>query len=430
MAFQIIRADITTVKADVIVNSANPEPGYGGGTDHAVYQAAGEEKLLKARQKIGRMEPGQAEATPAFKLNARHIIHTVAPVWQGGNCQEEEILRQCYENSLELAVKLHADSIAFPLLSAGTYGYPRTEALMTAVSVFESFLAEHEMTIILTVLDKESFQLSGKIFAGVEEFINDRKAEEKLKEEYRENEERRRREAQIYQQSRPVNYPRPSHVFMDADEAGAEEAGIFDAAPAEKTEASKKEETLFGDSQASDVITPSVRPRPKSQAQQAPGAMKPSMRPEARNDAQTAKDQYEKKNVSIFDKRREKKKRSLEDLILQPGETWQESLFRLIDEKGYSDTEVYKQANIDRKLFSKIRSNREYQPKKITAVALALSLKLNLDETRDFLRKAGYALAPGNTFDLIVEYFIEEEVYDTYTINLALFEHDQPLLGA
>ena len=121
--------------------------------------------------------------------------------------------------------------------------------------------------------------------------------------------------------------------------------------------------------------------------------------------------------------------RTLDDLMAHVGETWQESLLRLIDEKGYKDTEVYKRANIDRKLFSKIRSNAGYQPKKITAVAFALALKLSLDETKDFLGRAGYALSPSSRFDLIIQYFIGQEVYDTYTINLALFEHKQPLLG-
>ena len=123
------------------------------------------------------------------------------------------------------------------------------------------------------------------------------------------------------------------------------------------------------------------------------------------------------------------KERSLEDVVKNVADTWSESLLRMIDEKGFTDTEVYKRANVDRKLFSKIRINRFYQPKKNTAVAFALALRLNVDETKDFLKRAGYAFSPSSKFDLIVEYFIDQKVYDIYTINLALFEHGQPLLG-
>lgn len=121
--------------------------------------------------------------------------------------------------------------------------------------------------------------------------------------------------------------------------------------------------------------------------------------------------------------------RSLEDVVRNISDTWQESLFRIIDEKGLADTDVYKKAGIDRKLFSKIRSNKDYKPKKDTAVVLALALELNLDETRDILGRAGYALSPSSISDLIIEYFITNEIYDLYTINLALFEHKQPLLS-
>ena len=124
------------------------------------------------------------------------------------------------------------------------------------------------------------------------------------------------------------------------------------------------------------------------------------------------------------------KKRSLEEVISEVSETWQESLFRLIDEKGYADTEVYKRAGVDRKLFSKIRSNSDYRPKKNTAIAFALALKLNLDETKDFLMRAGYALSKSSRFDLIIEFFIENEVYDLMTIDMALYDHNEQALSS
>ena len=135
------------------------------------------------------------------------------------------------------------------------------------------------------------------------------------------------------------------------------------------------------------------------------------------------------KHAVSFESAAMKKPESLDDRVKHLGDTWQETLLKMIDDRGYTDTEVYKRANIDRKLFSKIRSNPAYQPKKVTAVALALALKLSLDDTKDFIGRAGYAFSPSSKFDLIIEYFIEQGVYDHYTINLALFEHDQPLLG-
>ena len=357
MAFQIVRNDITKISADAIVNTANPEPAFMAGTDSAIYNAAGAEKLLEERKKIGVIEEGQVAVTPAFDLDAKYIFHTVGPVWEGGGKGEKEIVRNCYINCLNKALELGIESIAFPLIATGVYGFPKAEALQIATSVFSEFLSDNELTITLVVFDTESFALSGKIFSGVDQFIDDHYVEEKIEEEYG---------------------------------AGECESVAEDAAPEPRRERRFNLLNRRG-----------FRLEEAKMAAPAGAAMAAAAAP----------------------------KRSLDDVVKNISETWSESLLRLIREKGYEETEVYKRANVDRKLFSKIRSNKDYQPKKTTAVAFALALKLNLDETKDFIGRAGYAFSPSSRFDLIIEYFIENEVFDFMTINLALFDHNEPLIG-
>lgn len=172
MALSLIRNDITRVTADAIVNTANPEPVIGAGTDHAIYDAAGVEELLAARAKIGSIAPGEAYVTPAFKLNAQFIIHTVGPIWENGTSGECDVLKSCYTNSLMLALQYKCKSIAFPLISSGTYGFPKDVAISVARDAINEFLSLHEMDVYLVVYDDESLVASKGEFSEIKEFID------------------------------------------------------------------------------------------------------------------------------------------------------------------------------------------------------------------------------------------------------------------
>lgn len=382
MPFQIIRNDITKVCADAIVNTANPEPVYAGGTDAAVYFAAGEEKLLEERRKIGRISPGEAAVTPAFALPARYIIHTVGPVWEGGDRGEFELLASCYRKSLLLARQLGCKSIAFPLISTGVYGFPRDRALDIALREISSFLEDSEMEVILVVFDRKSFDLSARLSAEVSQYIDEHYAQTRSTQEYAidnlrpESRAGRRFRISRRKDSLPQEDAAPSLLM--------EQQAQYEACSYEENEG------------------------------QAAGAAPPEEKGAARPTQSSAPHPQ----------------RSLQDVISQAGESFQECLLRMIDERGLTDAQVYKRANIDRKLFSKIRCNPGYMPRRKTIISLAVALELNMDEMTDLLRKAGIALSPGSIFDLIIRYCVENQIYDTMTINSLLFDHHQPLLGA
>lgn len=335
MSLEIIRNDITKVKAEVIVNAASPLVSIGYGVDAAIYEAAGKEKLFAERKKIGVLNPGEIGVTPGFKLHAKYIIHAIGPVWKGGNSGEVETLAKCYKKSLEKAKQLDCKSIAFPLMASGTYGFPKAIALKTAISEISGFLSSHEMLVYLVVYDKESFEVSSKIFNDIKEYIS-------------ENE---------------IRKPKASSIYGNRKLNRLEQFETFSILP---------EETIETVPMGNDIDT----------------------------------------------------------MIRHKEETFQEYLFRLIDRKGFEDTEVYKKANIDRKHFSKIRSNVNYNPSKRTAVAFAIALGLNLDETKDLLLRAGIALSHSNIFDIIIEYCITHHITDIHEINCILFKYDQPTLGA
>jgi len=332
MPLIIVRNDITTMRVDAIVNAANESLLGGGGVDGCIHRAAGPELLAECRR-LGGCRTGEAKLTRGYRLPCKYIIHTVGPVWHGGDHGEQEQLVSCYRTSLALARKHHCQTVAFPLISSGVYGYPKEQALRTAMDAIGAFLLEHDMTVYLVIFDRSAYQISSRLFADIAAYIDDH--------------------------------------YVDAH---------------------------------TDFIR--SRPCPASipvETQMAPSpAFSPASRPP----------------------------RSLDDRLKHLDAGFSETLLTRIDRSGKKDSEIYKRANVDRKLFSKIRSNPDYRPSKPTALAFAIALELDLTETRDLIARAGYALSRSSKFDVIIEYFISQRNYNIYEINEALFAFDQSLLGA
>ncbi len=327
MPLQIVRNDITKMPVDAIVNAANESLLGGGGVDGAIHRAAGPGLLAECR-KLGGCQIGQAKVTAGYDLPAKYVIHTVGPVWRGGLFGEKRLLQSCYRSSLALAKEQKCESVAFPLISAGVYGYPKDQAIRVAMDTITDFLTENEMTVYLVIFDRGAFQISRKLLSNVQSYIDDH------------------------------------YVQLHEDSHGYQVCRMETA---------------------------------QSVCMAAPMAAKPV---------------------------------SLQDALRDIDESFSQMLLRKIDEQGMTDAQCYKKANIDRKLFSKIRSDRLYKPSKPTVLAFAIALELSLAETQDMLRKAGFALSHSNKFDIIVEYFIQSGNYNIFEINEALFAFDQTLLGS
>ena len=366
MPFQIVRNDITKVKAEIIVNTANPKPVIGSGTDSAIYYAAGERELLAERRRIGEIAPGDVAVTPAFQLPAKRIIHTVGPVWTDGRHGERDVLRSCYAKSLELAADLSAESIAFPLIATGVYGFPKDEALNIALSEIGKFLLTHDMKVILVVFDRKAFELSEALVGEIEAYIDDHGVSRTRDYEYGGYYDRER--SKYIRRRRERVVPQHHHPFPGTT-SGSE--NIEDGIPGNVT---------------------------------MPELSAPSALPDMAG-------------------------KSLDEVLGDVGKSFQQRLLELIDESGMDDVSVYKKANIDRKVFSRIRCKTDYRPKKKTAVAFAIALKLDFSTMLDLLSRAEIAFSPSNKFDLIITYFVTNRNYDIYEINAALFKYGQPTLG-
>lgn len=409
MAFKIIRNDITKMNTEAIVNTANDQAAVGTGCDYAVYNAAGYDELLTYRtEKIGFVPEGEAFITPGFKLQAKYIIHAVSPLYMGGNEGEEEKLRSCYRKSLKLAKENGIRSIAFPLISTGGFGYPKEEGMRIAVDEINEFLLNNEMDVFLVVFDDKSNSLGKRIYPKLEEYIDQNYARDKHGEEYGEG-------------------------FFKSARADEGTTGILsDEGMAEKRYRVKESRRYENADFSVGAAAPSMASATMPNASKAPGLGSIFKKKSAKGktplmEAEMMAPEMDEEAPSFLDFETEHESR-LEERMKHLSDTFSQYLMYLIQSKKMENADVYKRAIIDKKIFSKIKNNVDYHPQKLTALCLCVGAKLNLDESKDLLARAGYALSPCDKTDIIFSYFIENEIYDMIELDIQLEEHGLPCI--
>lgn len=315
MPFTILNKDITKMEVDAIVNSTNNFSFGSGGADYDIYQAAGL-GLIQERTSIGDIPPLKAIITKGYNLPAKHVIHVVAPRFIDGNHNEEQLLEETYLSAMLLAYEQNIESLAFPLISSGSLGFPWQKALKIALTSVSRFLEDHEMMIYVLVYEE------------------------------------------------PVPYDISSDSFLRRIDRF-------------QRRSTRSETELINSLICYDIDL----------------------------------------------------EQSIDDEVGNLDETFSDAIMRMIDERDLSDSYVYKKANVDKKLFSKIRCNPDYQPSKVTAIALALALELNLEETNNLSAKAGFTLSTSQHFDKVIIYYIIKGNYDLYEINATLFSFGLKMIG-
>ena len=377
MALKIIRNDITKMNTDAIVNTANDHATVGTGCDSAIYNAAGYDELLEYRKsEIGFVPEGEAFITPGFKLQTKYIIHAVSPMYIDGDSGEEDKLRSCYRNSLRLAVEKGCGTIAFPLIATGSFGYPKEEGLRIAVDEINAFLMSHDMLVYLVVFDEKGTELGSKIYPDLERYIDQNYVDAAETEEYRDIRVARREESK--KMSRPERTS-GRRVFTSASRP---ENAFFREELEDEGALADKEAFHYEDSEVGMAV--------------------------------------ELDTYAI--------ESSLGVRMKHLTDTFSEYLLYMIEQKDMQNADVYKRAIVDKKTFSKIKNNPDYHPQKLTALCLCVGACLNLDETKDLLARAGYALSPCDKTDIIFSYFIENELYDMIEIDIQLEEHGLPCI--
>ena len=386
MPLKLIRDDILHIapRVDAVIDPTDSYYSGGGGLDAQIHRAAGAD-LVAVCNMLPFLECGQANATPGFGTGTRYIFHTVGPVWHGGLYGEEQQLISCYRECLRLAVKYACASVAFPLISSGTFGYPKDKVLRVAMNAITDFLADEydELMVYLVIFDKRSYELSSSLIEGIEERITDEYVDARLPW----NEAVRERNM-----LREMRHP--------ASGAYTEEL---------------REEIRFGGAgpYAYDMAEMAAPPK-----MMLPVEEKCAMAP-------AAVPKHSKKPRKVTEGDKEK----IDKLLMQQDEGFSDMLIRLIEDRQIKDSEAYHRANVSKSVFGKIINNKNYKAGKQIVLAFAAGLQLSMDETTELMHKAGHAFT-NKCFDVVVHYCIEQGIYDVSEINSILFKYDQMLLGS
>lgn len=407
MSLRLVRNDITLMATDAIVNTANERVVVGSGCDFAIYNAAGYDELLEYRKShVGEVREGEAFITPGFNLQAKYIIHAVSPLYVYGDLDEETKLRNCYRNSLRIAKENDIKSISFPLISTGGFGYPREAGLRIALDEINAFLMNSDMDVYLVLFDDKTTNLGIKIYPDLEAYIDANYVEEALKEEdilpASSGMERRVCATRDTLTSMPSIPPMPS---ISSATTAPSVSAMQSMPPMEDRTAptSAKKDGTKVKGLASKFIA-KTKERSKKPA-----------------------DDYDEIDFSDEDYVEELEKK-IKERLSHMTDSFSDYLIYLIQSKGMENVDVYTRAVVDKKVFSKIKNNPDYHPKKITALCLCMGARLNLDESKDLLARAGYALSPCDKTDIIFSYFIENKIYDIFELDIQLEEHGLPCI--
>ena len=378
MPLKIVRNDITKMNTEAIVNTANSYADVGPGCDSAIYKAAGYDELLAYRkEKIGYIPEGEVFITPGFNLQAKYIIHAVSPHYQDGDQKEEEKLRSCYSKSLLLAKEKGIKSIAFPLISTGGFGYPKEEGIRIAVDEINAFLLSNDMDIFLVVFDTQSTLLGEKIYPELEAYIDHN---------------------YVYS-ARKMEYGNPYIYSVAPDELGY-----------------KDHLNIIGELEGR-LRRNSVRKERMLNAN-----MEAPEKPAEEDACDCVCDLWNDEEAE------EEFNKKLNERLAHKSDTFSEYLMYLIESKGMKNADVYNRACVDRRYFSKIKNNKDFHPEKIKALCLCVGARLNLDETKDLLARAGYAISPADLTDIIFTFFIEHKYYDVVEIAIQLEDRGLPCI--